>query len=83
MENFDKIEISIDEIILAIFRDQIQHGGNIADYWTELNEQLIVQLGGDPDSGLDDDLQMVYNISSEKWFVVGFKTALQVNNLMK
>ena len=79
MENVNDLGLSLDELILAIFRDQIQHGGEIADYWTELNEQLIVRLGGDP----DDDLQMIYNISSENWFVIGFKIALQVKNLMK
>ena len=83
MENVKDLGISVDELILAIFRDQIQHGGEIADYWTELNEQLIVRLGGDPDDGLDNDMQMIYNISSEKWFVIGFKIALQVKNLMR
>ena len=84
MEDFDILEFSIDDLISAIFRDQIQHGGEIADYWTELNEQLIVKLGGNPDDGFDDyGLQMVYNISYEKWFAIGFKAALQVKNLMR
>jgi len=76
-------KISIDEVAHAIYRNQIQNGGELADYWSELCEQLITLLGGEADDGLDDDSQVVYNVSSEKWFVTGFKTAMQIKNLIE
>jgi len=72
MENIENSGINLDQVIRAIYTDQIQNGSIISAFWSELYDQLIIQQGGDVDEGLDENSQTVYNISSEEWFIVGF-----------
>ena len=46
-------EININEIAYAIYRNQIDNGGEIADYWSELNEQLLNQFIHDSNDDLN------------------------------
>lgn len=78
----DKIDVN--EIAYAIFINQIQNGGEIADFWSELNEKLLNQFIHDSKGDLEVEgvAQGVYNISSEEWFIMGFKTAMHIKDLM-
>ena len=80
-----KIEMktNIDDLMCAIFRDQIHHGGDISDLGAEVYNQLVIDFGGDPEHDhLTDDQLRVYRHASEEWYKIGFRMAMQVNSLM-
>lgn len=79
----NNIKIDIDEIIHAIYTNQIQNGGYIADYWSNLNSNLFNKFSPSINDEVEDAIQTIYNIASEDFFAIGFKTCLAVLQQLK
>ena len=78
-----KMTTNLDDLMCALFRDQVHHGGDVSDLGAEVYNKLITDFGGDPENDcLTADQEKVYRHASEEWYKIGFKMAMQVSSLM-
>ena len=75
MNDFD---IKLDRIIFAIYSDQFQNDGALADFSSELNQKLFKHFVYDSEGSIEEVTQRFYNLASEKFFALGFKAALKM-----
>jgi hypothetical protein len=76
-------ELDTEKIIDAIYTHQIQNGGSRADYWSDLNRNLLKQFLKDTDDKTIEAIKKIYNITSEAFFILGWKTCLEMLRELK
>lgn len=76
------IELDKDAVIHAIYMHEIQHGGSIGNYWCDLNRKLFNQFLKGANEEVREAVQSIYNITSEDFFAIGWKTCLEMQRGM-